>query len=103
MAEQEEFNRELKRLKPQERKATMEFMNSWERTGYDKGKLEGKAELMISLLRQQVGELSASNKKRIQQLSAEQLEALGQALFGLRNKTELMNWLKGKNMTVISH
>ena len=94
-------------LTPKERKKAMEYLTPTERTGFNKGKLEGKlegkAELMISLLRQQLGELSSSSKKRIQQLSSEQLEALGQELFSLRNKAELMNWLKGKNASVISH
>jgi hypothetical protein len=43
-----------------------------------------------------VGELDSAVWERVQQLSVEQLEALGRALFELNQVADLITWLEGQ-------
>jgi hypothetical protein len=103
--QKEEFDREIERLAPEQRSIAMEYMTSWERTGFAKGiiegeergklkgKLEGKLELALKLLTYRIGELSAAMRKRVSQLTSSQLDDLGEALFDFQSKADLCKWL----------
>jgi predicted transposase YdaD len=71
--------------------------------GFAKGQEEGHAEgreqearsLIIRLLSHKFGELPEASLNRIQALSLEQLESLGEALLDFANLTDLETWLVG--------
>ncbi len=105
-AQQVEFDRELKKFKPQERKDAMEYMTSWERKGFVEGKAEGKAEgkleLTIKLLLKRLGELSRAVEKRLGKLSPEQLDELSLTASDFQSKADLHRWLKEQTTKSIS-
>ena len=109
-AEREEFKREIKRLKPRERKEAMTYMTSWERSGYDKGKLEGKhegklegkVETTVRQLIKRIGKLNATVQKQLNRLSNDQLDELSLAVLDFQSKADLNCWLKEKDTKHVS-
>ncbi len=105
-AQEKEFDNEIRRFEPRERRNAVEYITSWERKGFEKGKLEGKLEgelkgklegkleIALKLLSRRLGELSATMRKRIGKLSAAQLDGLAEALLDFHNKADLSQWLK---------
>ena len=71
----------------------MEIVTSWMEAGLEQGRLEEGRSLIIRLLRYKFGELSPSLQDRIQVLSLEQLESLGEALLGFTQVSDLERWL----------
>ncbi len=61
--------------------------------GEAKGKQEGEASLVLRILRKRIGQVSQDLEKRIQGLSIEQLEDLGEALLDFTTEADLVNWL----------
>jgi hypothetical protein len=51
----------------------------------------------LRLLRRRLGEVSAQLETRVQDLSVEQLEALGENLFDLSSEAEILNWLESNS------
>jgi predicted transposase YdaD len=89
-AQEEEFDQEIKRFRPEERKVAMEYITSWEREGIVKGKLEAA----ISILTRQIGQISDASIKRIKRLSSEKVDALLGALLDFKSKADLDRWLR---------
>jgi hypothetical protein len=89
-----EFWQEFKQF---EQERTMTYITTGERIGYERGIAEGKQEgeqnLVLRLLQKRVGELSEEIRVRIQTLSLNQLEALGEALLDFTAIEDLFNWL----------
>lgn len=89
-----------------EQERTMRYVTTGERIGYERGKAEGKQEgkaegkqegeqqLILRLLQRRVGELSSELQERIQSLSLNQLETLGEALLDFTAMEDLLNWLQ---------
>jgi predicted transposase YdaD len=72
------------------------------REGEQRGRQEGRQEmleheqaLILKLLNRRVGVLSPELTAQVQTLSAEHLEALGEALLDFTQPEELVNWLEG--------
>ena len=61
--------------------------------GVREGKQLGKADLVLRLLKRRIGEVEANDETRINILSEEQLEALGEALLDFSSYDELSSWL----------
>ena len=61
--------------------------------GVQSGKQQGKADLVLRLLKRRLGEIEANDETRINILSEEQLEALGEALLDFSSYDELSSWL----------
>ncbi|WP_442946690.1 MULTISPECIES: DUF4351 domain-containing protein [unclassified Nostoc] len=76
----------------------MRYVTTGERIGYERGKAEGKQEgeqkLILRLLQRRVGELSPQLQERLQSLSLNQLETLGEALLDFTAMEDLLNWLQ---------
>jgi predicted transposase YdaD len=76
----------------------MRYVTTGERIGYERGKQEGEQEgeqrLIFRLLQRRVGELSPELQERIQSLSLNQLETLGEALLAFSAMEDLLNWLQ---------
>ncbi len=62
--------------------------------GILEGRHEGQTELVLKLLVRRIGALSAAQDKAIRKLSAEKIEALGEALLEFRSSTDLARWLR---------
>ncbi|QMS86540.1 DUF4351 domain-containing protein (plasmid) [Nostoc edaphicum CCNP1411] len=95
-----EFWQEFKQF---EQERTMSYITTGERIGYERGKEEGKQEqgqtLVIRQLQKRVGELPEEVRERIQTLSLEQLESLGEALLDFTAIEDLLNWLSVNQTT----
>lgn len=59
----------------------------------EEGRQEGERSLVLRQLTKRVGELSPEGRSRIESLSLEQLENLGEALLDFNNMTDLQTWL----------
>lgn len=57
-------------------------------------KQEGEQRLIIRLLNRRVGEIDSLLIQKVQQLSVEKLEELGEALLDFTSVTDLETWLK---------
>ena len=73
-----------------EQERTMSYITTGERIGYERGQLE----LVLRQLQKRVGELPQEVRERIQSLSLNQLEALGEALLDFTGLADLLTWLE---------
>ncbi|BAG05343.1 hypothetical protein MAE_55210 [Microcystis aeruginosa NIES-843] len=60
---------------------------------WEKGRQEEAVSLILRLLNRRLGEISSTVSQKIQELSLEQLETLGEALLDFTSLTELTTWL----------
>ena len=67
------------------------------RQGIEQGIEQGKLRLIVRLLERRFGLLSSENPTRIAQLSASQLENLGEALLDFTTLSDLTTWLQAHN------
>jgi predicted transposase YdaD len=65
-------------------------------------KQEGEQRLIIRQLNRRIGEIESSLIQRVQTLSIEQLEELGEALLDFTSIEDLENWLQSVNL-IIQH
>ena len=91
-----------------EQERTMRYVTTGERIGYERGIQEGRQEgiqegiqegeltLILKQLKKRYGELSPELQQRIQSLSLNQLEALGEALLDLGSMADLLDWLESQ-------
>ena len=81
-----------------EQERTMTYITTGERIGYERGIAEGKQEgeqnLVVRLLQKWVGNLPEEIRKKIQTLSLNQLESLGEAWLDFTAIEDLLNWLE---------
>ena len=61
---------------------------------YQEAFAEGEANLVLRLLHRRIGEIPQNLTERIQELSVEQLENLGEALLDFESQGDLVNWLE---------
>lgn len=74
----------------------MEIVTSWMEKGIQQGIQQGiqrEASLVLRQLNRRCGSLSPELQQRIQQLSVEQLEELGEELLDFTSVDNLTNWL----------
>lgn len=64
----------------------------------EEGRQEGKQDLILRLLNRRIGEIDTSLIERIQYLSIEQLENLGEALLDFSNVADLETWLNQQSI-----
>ena len=72
----------------------MRYVTTGERIGYERGRQEGELAVILKQLKRRVGELSPEIQQRIQTLSGNQLETLGEALLDFTSMSDLLNWLE---------
>ena len=87
--EMKRYERELARFTPTERNATMEIVTSWEQSGITRG----KETLVMRQLRRRFSAVPDEVTARIDRLSAEQLDDLGEALLDFGAVSNLEQWL----------
>ena len=91
--EMKQYEREITKLAPAERQATMELMTSWERSGIEKGLHEGKEDLVVRMICRRFGLVTTTITERLDQLSSDQLNELGESLFDFNSTSDLEQWL----------
>ena len=99
--EMKEYERELAKFTPEERKATMELAHIWEPEAMAMGRLEGitqgitqgKETLVARQLRHRLGAIPADTTARLDRLSPDQLDDLGEALLDFTVPADLDRWL----------
>ncbi|MEH2278674.1 MAG: Rpn family recombination-promoting nuclease/putative transposase [Nostoc sp.] len=64
--------------------------------GREQGKVEGERKVVLRLLNRRVGNIPDPFLSQIQELSVEQLEALGDALLDFSTLADLSGWLQGE-------
>jgi predicted transposase YdaD len=92
MDQESEFARELSQIASQEQESVMEIVTSWMEKGLEKG-LEKERRLVLRQLRKRLGALDTGAAGRVETLSAEQLEELGEALLEFERLEDLTAWL----------
>jgi len=96
-AETTRFEREFAKLDESEKERAMELMTSWERKGREEGLSQGlhdgKQQLIMRQINRRLGSTSPSLISRVNQLTAAQLDDLGEALLGFNNTADLDRWL----------
>jgi len=96
-AEMKQYEQEFAQLTPEEQEANMELMNPWVKQGWEDGKKEGrqegKEELVVRQLKRRLGSVSTTVRERLNHLSSEQLNDLGEALIDFKSSADLETWL----------
>lgn len=87
--EMKRYERALAGFTPVEREATMEIVTSWEQSGITRG----KETLVIRQLQRRFGAVSEEVTARLDHLSPEQLDDLGEALLDFGAVSDLEQWL----------
>ena len=59
----------------------------------EQGEQQGKADLVLHLLRCRIGEIESEDETRINTLSVDELKKLGEAIFNFSNRDDLSTWL----------
>ena len=88
--EKSEFEAELAAIEPREKEDVMEIVTSWMEEGLQKG----QRVLVLRQLRKRLGALDERAESRIEALSAERLEELGEALLDFSSPDDLAIWLQ---------
>ncbi|AFY88043.1 Rpn family recombination-promoting nuclease/putative transposase [Chroococcidiopsis thermalis] len=76
------------------REIKQEGIQEGEQRGREQGREEGEKSLVLRQLSRRVGELPQEARSRIESLSLEQLENLGEALLDFTSITDLQAWLE---------
>jgi flagellar biosynthesis/type III secretory pathway protein FliH len=94
--ETQAFQAEIAKIEPERREGVMQIVTSWMQEGIEQGieqGIERERSLVLRLLTKRVGTLPSEVRDRIDQLSIDQVEALGEALLEFRTLTDLEAWL----------
>ena len=94
----EEFRRyeqAFNELAPEERTSAMEIMSSWGLEGLEKGLQQGKESLILRLLNRRLGAIPAGTPEKLDNLSADDLDNLGEALLDFETYADFDKWYAG--------
>ena len=91
--EMQQYERAIAQFTPTERNATMEITTSWERMGITQGITQGKETLVVRQLRRRLGPVPSSLTARLDTLTPDQLDDLGEALLDFHTVADLEHWL----------
>ena len=72
----------------------LEYMAQMTQQATEEGCIVGERKLVLKLLNRKLGSLSSESIDKINNLSVEKLEALGEALLDFTNLGDLINWLE---------
>jgi hypothetical protein len=93
MEEEEQLRKALQELHPQEKESVMEIVTSWMKKGLEQG-LQHERKVLLRLLRKRLGDLDPAVEEQVKGLSADRLEALGEALLDFNSLADLGTWLQ---------
>lgn len=91
------FNKEIDKIIPSEKEQIMEIVTSWMQDGIQQGLVQGRKEgelaLILRLVNKRFGVIDQSLQDKIEVLTLEKLEELGEALFDFNSIADLASWL----------
>jgi len=100
-----QYEREFAKWEPEERKATVELISSWEQRGIDKGRElgmeegleqglhQGREKLLEVILQHRFSTLPSYLTQQLDKLTSDQMDDLGKALFSFESIADLEQWL----------
>ena len=98
--QEREFEIELQQIQPQEREGVMEIVTSWMEKGLARGLEQGFAtgerKVILRQLRKRLGRLDPATEERLDALSPDELEGLGEALLDFSCREDLDSWLRAR-------
>jgi predicted transposase/invertase (TIGR01784 family) len=94
--EERVFQTEIATMNVEQKEEIMQVMTSWEEKGLEKGLEKGQRSLIVKQLHRKLGELPKSTIDRLEQLSAGQVESLGEALLDFGSIDDLTTWLENQ-------
>jgi hypothetical protein len=92
--EQKVYQTELEKLAPVEKEQIVEATMSWAERAEQKGVQQGMLILITKQIRHRFGPIDSHTRKRLSELSADQLESLGDALMDFFKPEDLAKWLQ---------
>jgi hypothetical protein len=96
-SETRQFVEQIAKIRSEEKEEVMQIVTSWMEEGIeiglDRGREEGKLELLLPQLTRRFGELESEVKARISKLTLAQLDALGLEMLDFEGVADLTIWL----------
>jgi hypothetical protein len=90
-----QLEEEVSKVMPRDaREAVMNLTNPFIELGKQRGWHDGQSELVLKLIARRLGAPSSVQEKAIRKLSAEKIEALGEALLDFSAPADLARWLR---------
>jgi len=86
------FQEQLASIEPKQEERVMQIVTSWMRQGIQQGELK----MILRLLNRRIGEVNPQLQERIQTLSTDELENLGEALLDFTTTADLEAWFEGR-------
>ncbi|AKE65633.1 putative cytoplasmic protein [Microcystis aeruginosa NIES-2549] len=90
--EEIQFQEEISTFSQPVQEGVMQITTSWMRQGIEQG-IEREKTLILRQLKRKLGEINPALETKIMQLSIDDVEALGEALFDFSAVEDLINWL----------
>ena len=90
--EERQFQEEISTFSKPVQEGVMQITTSWMRQGIEQG-IEREKTLILRQLKRKLGEINPALETQIMQLSIDDVEALGEALFDFSTVEDLINWL----------
>lgn len=83
------YNQELQTIEPEMKDFIMQVTNEWT----EMGEAKGRANMVTRQIRRRFGELPAELDDAIRQLTSDQLDHFGEALFDFKTPADAQAWL----------
>ncbi|MCA2701947.1 MAG: DUF4351 domain-containing protein, partial [Microcystis sp. M179S2] len=90
--EEIQFQQEISTFSQPVQEGVMQITTSWMRQGIEQG-IEREKTLILRQLKRKLGEINPSLETKIMELSIDDVEVLGEALFDFSTVEDLINWL----------
>ncbi|KAB0243224.1 DUF4351 domain-containing protein [Microcystis aeruginosa EAWAG127a] len=90
--EEIQFQEEISTFSQPVHEGVMQITTSWMRQDIEQG-IEREKTLILRQLKRKLGEINPSLETQIMQLSIDDVEVLGEALFDFSKVEDLINWL----------
>jgi phospholipase/lecithinase/hemolysin len=91
--EEQRLQEQLDRIGLREKEDVMTIVTSWMQQGIDQGR-ERASGTIARQLKRKIGTLNAEIEQRLSQLSFDELDLLGEALFDFETLADLDRWLQ---------
>jgi hypothetical protein len=91
--EEQQLQEQLDRIGLREKEDVMTIVTSWMQQGIDQGR-ERASGTIARQLKRKIGTLNAEVEQRLSQLSFDELDLLGEALFDFETLADLDRWLQ---------
>jgi hypothetical protein len=94
--EERQFQEEISTFSQPVQEGVMQITTSWMRQGIEQGierGIEREKTLILRQIKRKLGEINPSLETQIMQLSIDNVEVLGEALFDFSTVEDLINWL----------